>query len=48
MTEKEICPQIFSAKISNFNHSTGLSCIYHDQMYIMEQAATKIVTRIFI
>ena len=37
-----------SVKILNFNHSTGLSLIYHDQMDIMEQAATNILMIIFI
>ena len=35
MIEKEICLKFASVKISNFNHITGLSVIYHDQINIM-------------
>ena len=47
MIEKEICPQILSVGISNFNSITGLSVINDDQMGIMEEAATNISMRIF-
>ena len=46
MIKKEICPA--SVKILNFNLSTGLSVIHHDQMDIVEQAATNILMIIFI
>ena len=38
MREKDICLNFSSVQISNVQHSTVLSVIYHDKMNIMEQA----------
>ena len=47
MIEKEVCPQICKSQVWFRISSTGLSVIYHDQMHMMEQAATNILTTIF-
>ena len=47
MIEKEVCPQIWKSQVWLQISSTVLSVIYHDQMDIMEQAASNILTTIF-
>ena len=47
MIEKEVCPQICKSQVWLQISSTVLSVIYHDQMDIMEQAASNILTTIF-
>ena len=47
--DKDLCPKCFDGEqISNFKLFTELSAIYHDQMYIREQATTKTLLRILV